>query len=134
MKTHTAAVNRGNSCKNSNPPASTEGCQTYSIRFERLVQEVAYVEIEAYSLASALEASAEIDPDDLNFEFDDIASPERVYGLTASDGETLDFNDVGKGDFGLRYEDLRDFVSDVARIARERRALVQGTAESAYVL
>lgn len=92
----------------------------YTIRFERLIQEVGYVDVEAESFAQALEAVEDGDIEDLEFEWDDYASPKRAYSVNAPDGTTLGFKDIGrKPGFRLDYEDLRDFIPDVARVEFE---------------
>ena len=103
--------------------------QTHTIRFERLVQEVAYVDVEAASFAEALVASSAIDAEELDFEFDDVATDGRVYSVTAAEGTTMTFEDIGQeSGFRLEYPDLRDCRDEVGQAEKKTTRLSRARA------
>lgn len=123
--------------KSSNGTNEPAAKKTYELHFERYVQERAFVQVEAESLAEAADIARNMtwnDMDDLDFDFNVVVDDRmRLYSIESEDGqECLSVSDV-ESDRGKvlhveacsltdePYVEKVRHASDVALSAREER-------------
>ena len=100
---------------------------TFKLKYERYVQEAAWVEVKADSLAEAMAMAWELDSDELDWEEECLVEGERLYGVV--EGPIEEDNWVAKvnlehvlGAITWFNEDLRQQWGDTEFEARQKRA------------